>query len=173
MAPRNLVVLNQPVTELAIEEVARHVRDGSRRVHVVVPAIPPRHGLTYTEEEAHAVARRQLDRALRWFRNRGLRADGTIGDSSLLEATKDAVRVERFAGIIVVTRPVGPSRWIRMDLPSRMARAGIAGTCLVVDADASPDRSISADAGIDHRMSADPAEDGGRATDSIRTRRAS
>lgn len=130
---RSLVILNQPVSEVAIREVAANLRDVSRRIHVVVPAIPPRHGLTYTDGEAHAVARGQLDRALCWFPDRGLRVDGAIGDPRLLDATQDAVRGERFAEVILVTRPAGPSRWIKMDLPSRLERAGIRVTCLVVD----------------------------------------
>ncbi len=131
MDQRYLVVLNQPVGEVSLEQVAAHVPEGSCRIRVLVPAIPPRHGFTYTEGEAYAVARRQLDRALGWFHERGLQVDGAVGDPSPVETTRDAVREERFAKIILATPPAGLSRWFRMDLPSRLERSGISFTCLI------------------------------------------
>jgi len=173
MGTRSVVILNQPVTEEAVEEVAGYMRDDSCRIHVVVPAIPPRDAFTYTEEEAHAVARLQLDRALRWFRERGLRAGGTVGDPSLFEATRDAIREEAFAQIILVTRPAGLSRWIKMDLPSRLQRAGIAATCLVRDAEGSEDRGVVADAGLGYARLGELRKDDRQTSSGIRTRRAS
>lgn len=114
MEQRCLVVLNQPVSETALEEVATHVPEASG-IRVLVPASPPPHGLTYTEEQADTLARHALNRALAWFHERGFDADGAVGDPSVVDATRDAVRVARFEEIILVTSAAGPpggSGWI-------------------------------------------------------------
>lgn len=92
------------------------------RFHVVVPATPPRDQLTWTEGEAQEIASRRLEGALGWFRARGVEATGEVGDASPLAAVGDVLARERFDEVIVSTLPPGVSRWLKMDLPQRVAR---------------------------------------------------
>jgi hypothetical protein len=119
--PRYFVVANQtlgggPLAAKIKEAVAAEPCS----FHVIVPATPPTDHLSWTEGEAHAVARRRLDEALTWIRSLGAEADGEVGDANPLLAVEDALREEACDEIIVSTLPPGASRWLKMDLPHRM-----------------------------------------------------
>ena len=78
-----LVVANQT---LASDELLGHVREamggGPTRFHLVVPATPPREHLTWTEGSGHAIAERQLDRALTAFAAEGATVTGEVAAGS-------------------------------------------------------------------------------------------
>ncbi|HET9724065.1 MAG TPA: hypothetical protein VFR44_09520 [Actinomycetota bacterium] len=121
---RYLVVANQT---LAAGQLERSVRGcmaaGPCRFHIVVPATPPKDHLTWVEGDAMAIARERLDRALEWFHEIGAEVHGTVGDARPLLAIGDALRDQPFDEIILSTLPAGVSRWLRMDLPSRVRAA--------------------------------------------------
>lgn len=71
------------------------------RVHVIVPARPPRHSWTYTEGAAKAEARARLREILVWARARGFRASGEVGDSNPWVALADATRRRRYDSVVV------------------------------------------------------------------------
>jgi hypothetical protein len=116
-----LVVANQT---LGGKHLVRKVRDcaaaGPCRFHIVVPATPPSEHLTWTEGEAHLVARSRLDQALERFRAAGAEADGEVGDPRPIQAIRDALRDVAADQIILSTLPPGLSRWLRLDLPHRV-----------------------------------------------------
>jgi hypothetical protein len=118
---RCLIVANQTLGghELLAEVVARHESD-PREFHIVVPASHG-HG-TWTEGHAVAQARDALDHAIVHFRDAGLEVTGEVGDENPALAVGDALRREHFDEIIVSTLPLGPSRWMKRDLPKRLAR---------------------------------------------------
>jgi hypothetical protein len=120
---RFLIVGNQT---LGSEQLRAAVRErlaaGPCRFHVVVPATPPRDQFVWSEGEATTVARRRLDEALAWMDAEGAIGSGTVGDASPALAVADVVEQESFDEIIVSTLPSGLSRWIRQDLPHRLAR---------------------------------------------------
>jgi hypothetical protein len=121
---RFLIVGNQT---LASEELRAAVRErlaGEEpcRFSIVVPATPPREHLTWSEGEATTVARTHLDEALVWMDEAGATVTGTVGDASAALAVADALDRESFDEIIVSTLPSGLSRWVRQDLPHRLAR---------------------------------------------------
>jgi hypothetical protein len=119
---RYLVVANQT---LAADQLDRKVREclaaGPCAFHIVVPATPPREHLTWVEGDARAIARERLDRALAWFGALGAEVSGAVGDARPMLAIGDALREQRFDEIILSTLPAGASRWMRMDLPSRVS----------------------------------------------------
>jgi hypothetical protein len=121
---RYLIVANQT---LGAEQLSLKVREcqeaGPCTFHLLVPATPPDDHLTWVEGEAMAVARDRLDLALLWLRKVGVDVDGTIGDANPLLAIGDALRVAEFDHIILSTLPAGISRWLKMDLPSRVEAA--------------------------------------------------
>ena len=121
--PRYLVVANQTLGgEHLIERIRQCLAEGSCPFHIVVPATPPADHLTWTEGEARAIAQERLDRALTRFRELGAtEADGEVGDSNPILAIEDALRNGQFDEIILSTLPPGISRWLKLDLPSRVA----------------------------------------------------
>jgi GABA permease len=119
---RVLIVANQTVGSEALLEQLR--ARGSReacRLHVLVPATPPTEHLTWVEGEARAIAQRQLDGALLRFRGLGVEVTGEVGDGNPLLAIDDVLRRGEFDEIILSTFAPGISRWLRLDLPSRVA----------------------------------------------------
>jgi hypothetical protein len=123
-----LVVANQT---LASDELLGHVREamggGPTRFHLVVPATPPREHLTWTEGSGHAIAERQLDRALTALAAEGATVTGEVGDPNPSLAVDDAVLALRHDGvevdeIVVSTLPEGSSRWLKKGLPDRIRK---------------------------------------------------
>ena len=118
---RYLVVANQTLGgDHLMNKVRDYMAGGPCGFHVVVPASPPGDH-AWTEGEARALAQRRLDSALERFRELGAEADGSVGDSNPLLAIEDAVREQRFDEILLSTLPPGPSRWLKLDLPNRVA----------------------------------------------------
>ena len=54
----------------------------------------------------------------------GRPVDGLIGDPAPLTAIEDAINRETFDEIIISTLPTHLSRWLRLDLPSKVAASG-------------------------------------------------
>jgi len=118
---RYLIVANRTLTgpHLVSEAQARCAL-GPCEFHVVVPLNPAAEGMVWSEGQARAHARMHLDHALVHLRDAGLDVKGEIGDESPLRAVADALRNQEFDEIIVSTLPPGASRWLKLDLPSRL-----------------------------------------------------
>jgi hypothetical protein len=122
LVQRYLVVANQT---LGAETLAHRLRDlarhGPTSFFLVVPATPPRDHL-WTEGEARATARASLDAAMARFAGLDADLEGEVGDGNPMLAIDDAIRDHGpFAEIILSTLPPGASRWLRLDLPHRVA----------------------------------------------------
>ena len=79
----------------------------------------------WTDGEVIATARRKLQEGLDRFHDEGIIADGEIGDANPVYAVSTVIRREgpgAFTGIVLSTLPPGPSRWLHLDVPSRMRR---------------------------------------------------
>jgi hypothetical protein len=133
-----LVVANQTLGgEHLIQRVRQSLAEGPCRYHVVVPATPQEDLLTWTEGKSTATAQDRLDRALARFRELGAEADGEVGDKNPILAIEDALRRGTFDEIILSTLPPGISRWLKLDLPSRVAaRFDLPVTHLVAEPEA-------------------------------------
>lgn len=84
-------------------------------------------------EEARRRAELRLERMLEHIRAAGGEADGEVGSEDPLEAATAAVEASpQFDEIIVSTLPSGISRWLKMDLPSRIGRLTDAPVTTVV-----------------------------------------
>lgn len=118
---RYLVVANQTLgADQLYEKVRECMGAGPCSFRIVVPATPPSDHLTWTEGEASGLAADRLERALAWFGELGAEVDGQVGDASPILAIRDALRDDMFDEIILSTLPPGISRWLRIDLPSRV-----------------------------------------------------
>jgi hypothetical protein len=117
-----LIVANQTLCEPhLLEAVDERMAEQPCRFRVVVPAAHHHRG-TWTEDEDREAATERLDSLLATLQERGCEAVGEVGDISALDATLDALRDEPVDEIIVSTLPPGASRWLRMDLVSRLER---------------------------------------------------
>ena len=120
---RYLVVANQTLMSAELRAAVRE-RLGTPpcRFHVVVPATPPRDHFSWTEGAALVVARERLEEALAWMHSEGAISTGSIGDPDPVLAAVEALPRDRFDEIVVSTLPPGLSRWVRQDIPHRLAR---------------------------------------------------
>ena len=118
---RYLVVANRT---LASGPVLAAIRDANARepsrFHLLVPANPPGDH-AWTEGEARTAAAARLTDTLAILREEGIEADGEVGDPNPLLAIEDALREREVDGIILSTLPAGVSRWLKLDLPHRLA----------------------------------------------------
>lgn len=120
---RYLVVANQTLGGSALMAKLRELSaDGSASFHVVVPATHPSGKWTWTEGQATAMAKQRLEEALERFGSLGAEVTGAIGTERPMDAIRDALRGREVDEIVLSTLPPGPSRWLRQDLPSRVAR---------------------------------------------------
>ena len=118
-----LVVAHRTLVE---DHLLDHVRTlgaaGACRFHLVVPVQHPRDH-AWTDGEVEAAARRRLDEGLAAFRTAGAEVTGEIGDANPVYAAGAALRAQPdtdWAGIVVSTLPRGVSRWLRLDVVSRL-----------------------------------------------------
>jgi hypothetical protein len=121
---RFLVVANQTLAgEHLVKEIRERLSAGPCRFHVLVPATHPHDLAVWTEGEAVAIARRNLEQALETFRKLGAEATGEVGDEVPLGAIGDVLREQEFDEIILSTLPLGVSKWLGQDLVSRVERS--------------------------------------------------
>lgn len=133
---RHLIVANQTVGGAELEAHLRaRIAEGVTRFYVVVPATPPdleaaawastNDGAGDDDDDDAPPEHRSLFRLtsmLETLTALGGEAAGEVGDPDPVLAIRAVLEREDFDEIIVSTLPVGLSRWLRMDLPSRLAR---------------------------------------------------
>lgn len=121
-----LIVAHQTAGGKALrEEVERRSRLHDRTQFVLlVPATRIQHLFTWTEGESAAEARTRAQEAAELLRESGVRLmEERVGDPDPFVAVTREVRENPdYDGIILSTFPPGMSRWLRLDLPSRLER---------------------------------------------------
>ena len=122
---RILVVANRTAESPELLEAlkARAAKGDSPEFLLVVPASG--HGL---EKAADPDAARKhsgehLDHATQTFLSEGLKVETQLGDGDPVAAVQDAVNFGEFDEVIVSTLPARASKWLKMDLPTRVQRA--------------------------------------------------
>jgi hypothetical protein len=110
---RVLVVASQ--TASSPELIAAVQERGDAQATLLVPAAGP----GFAGREA---AQPRLEQALSDWRAAGLECRGVIGDQDPLEAVHEVWEPGRFDEVIVSTLPGQSSKWLRSDLPHRVAR---------------------------------------------------
>lgn len=139
---RYLIVANQT---LGGKELENHIRDRIEHSHgrfsVIVPMIEPefeanawipadpafgisgmRNGASEATEEARRRSHHRLDRILDKIRSLGGEVEGNVVGPDPLTAVEDILERETFDEVLVSTLPAGMSKWLKMDLPSRISR---------------------------------------------------
>jgi hypothetical protein len=129
--------LDSAILAAAIVERAGH---GPATFHVVVPATPIQHGLTWDEDEARAAARERLEAMLDRLREQALDATGEVGAPDPIEAVEDAIRGREIDEILLSTLPPGISRWLGQDVPTRL-KGSVPIPVVVLTAETAPSRT--------------------------------
>jgi hypothetical protein len=84
------------------------------------------HRIVDAEDQSEDAAQRVLALALPLLEEAaGGPVEGMVGDPEPLNAVQDAVNLQGFDEIIVSTLPVRVSRWLRLDLPSKIGGLGL------------------------------------------------
>jgi hypothetical protein len=69
----------------------------------------------------------------------GTRVEGIIGDPNPMNAVQDAVNLNGYDEIIISTLPARVSKWLRLDLPSKVAGLGLPVTTITAKERATAD----------------------------------
>lgn len=91
------------------EQAAREMEEYARRREALL-------------DEARRRAEDRLGQMINKIRSAGGEAEGEIGDTDPEAAIEHVLKDRSFDGIIVSTLPAGISRWLKMDLSSRVSR---------------------------------------------------
>lgn len=122
---RYLVVAHRTLGGDHLMDHLRSLREaGPCRFHLLVPEYHPGNHV-WSEEEVTMEARRRLHDGLEQLQEQGIIADGEIGDANPVYAIGTVLRREgpgAFDGIVLSTLPPGPSRWLNLDVPSRVKK---------------------------------------------------
>jgi hypothetical protein len=119
---RILVVANKTAESPELLEALK-ARGNGNSFYLVVPASGGS-GLQKAADPDAAAAETKphCEAALEKLRGAGLDVDGTVGDTDPLAAVQDALNFGQFDEVIVSTLPARASKWLKMDLPSRVER---------------------------------------------------
>ena len=125
---RVLVVANKTAaTPALLEAVCERAGRGPCTFTLLVPNTA--HGLHRVvdpEDQDRSEAETTLELALPLLSEAaGRRVEGLIGDPEPLSAIQDAVNIHGFDEIILSTLPTRVSRWLRLDLPHKVAGLGL------------------------------------------------
>jgi hypothetical protein len=130
---RVLVVAHRTAaTPALLHAVRERAARGPCAFTLLVPNIA--HGLhriVDAEDQSEDVAQSVLVRALPLLEEAaGGHVEGMVGDPEPLNAVQDAVNLRGFDEIIVSTLPVRVSRWLHLDLPSKIGGLGLPVTTI-------------------------------------------
>jgi hypothetical protein len=138
---RVLVVAHKTAaTQSLLDAVRERAQRGDCRFTLLVPNTT--HGLHKVvdpEDQGAGEARTVLDRALpRLSTAAGAPVEGIVGDADPLAAVHDALNLRGFDEVIVSTLSPRVSRWLKLDLPSKVAGMGLPVTTVTPKEAAAP-----------------------------------
>jgi predicted phosphoribosyltransferase len=95
---------------------------GPSDVTLLVPATPLPGRWTWEEGKARREAKRRMRAAASRLKRSGFAVRPVLGDFSAIEAIGDELRQRSYDEIVISTLPTGRSKWLKQDLPARVAR---------------------------------------------------
>jgi hypothetical protein len=126
-ARRVLIVANRTAaSDKLLEAVRQRAQAGPATFHLLVPATPRGlHRVVDPEVAGRQEAAAQLERALEHLREAaGGDVTGHVGDADPMAAISDALHERDADEIIISTLPRRLSRWVHLDLPSKVRGMG-------------------------------------------------
>ena len=119
-----LVVANKTAgSEELLTALRERAEQGSAEFHLVVPASPRGASWAFDMHAGHDAAEHDLDGALERLRALGLEVDGEVGDPDPVAAVSDSAHFGSYDEVIVSTLPKHLSKWLKLDLPHKVAHA--------------------------------------------------
>lgn len=126
-------------TEQLLEAVRGRAATGPAEFHLMMPATPQGlHRVVDPEDNGREEATARLGVALPLLSEAaGRPVTGEVGNHDPLGAVHDALHAAHYDEIIVSTLPKRMSRWLKVDLPSKIANFGLPVTLV------NPDRAVA------------------------------
>jgi len=133
---RVLVVAHKTAaTQPLLDAVRERAQRGPATFTLLVPN--PAHGLHKVvdpEDQQASEAQTVIDDAVPPLSEAaGAPVEGIVGDADPVAAVQDAINLRGFEEVIVSTLPVRLSRWLKLDLPSKVAGMGLPVTTVTPD----------------------------------------
>jgi hypothetical protein len=125
---RILVVANRTAaTPGLIAAVRERAAKGPASFTLLVPnTAHGLHKLVDPEDQGQSEAEQTLELAVPLLEEAaGGRVEGMVGDPEPLAAIQDAINIHGFDEIIISTLPTRVSRWLKLDLPSKVSGLGL------------------------------------------------
>jgi hypothetical protein len=125
---RVLVVAHKTAaTPALIEAVRERAQRSPAKFTLLVPN--PVHGLhtvVDAEDVEEGEGNQVLELAIPLLEEAaGDRVDGMVGDPSPMNAIQDAINIHGFDEVIISTLPARVSKWLKLDLPSKITGLGL------------------------------------------------
>jgi len=121
-----LLVAHQTAEQEELLDAARKLsdQDSHAKFTLLVPATPVGDLLSWEDGETKEVARRRAKSAVAALQRNGINVVGVrIGDSDPVMAVDDELHAgRRYDAVVISTLPAGLSRWVKMDVVSRLQR---------------------------------------------------
>ncbi len=142
---RVLVVAHKTAaTPALIEAVRERAARGPAKFTLLVPN--PAHGLEAILDSGNhdetTEAQQVLELAIPLLEEAaGASVDGMVGDSSPMNAIQDAINIHGFDEVIISTLPARVSKWLKLDLPSKVSGLGLPVTTVTAQERASAEAS--------------------------------
>ena len=133
---RVLVVAHKTAaTQPLLDAVRERAQRGPATFTLLVPN--PAHGLHKVvdpEDQQASEAQTVISEAIPALSEAaGAPVEGIVGDADPVAAVHDAINLRGFDEVIVSTLPVRLSRWLKLDLPSKVAGMGLPVTTVTPD----------------------------------------
>ena len=133
---RVLVVAHKTAaTQPLLDAVRERAQRGPATFTLLVPN--PAHGLHKVvdpEDQQASEAQTVISEAIPALSEAaGAPVEGIVGDADPVAAVHDALNLRGFDEVIVSTLPVRLSRWLKLDLPSKVAGMGLPVTTVTPD----------------------------------------
>jgi hypothetical protein len=114
-------------TQPLLDAVRERARRGDAAFTLLVPnATHGLHKVVDPEDQGGGEAQAVIDRALPALSEAaGAPVEGVVGDPDPIAAVHDAINLRGFDEVIVSTLPAKVSRWLKLDLPSKVTGMGL------------------------------------------------
>ena len=133
---RVLVVAHKTAATPALLDAVREraARGGAEFTLLVPNSAHGLHKVVDPEDQETSEANQVLELALPLLEQAaGGHVEGMIGDPNPLDAIQDAVNLHGFDEIIISTLPTRVSKWLKLDLPSKLSGLGLPLTTVTAE----------------------------------------
>jgi hypothetical protein len=125
---RVLIVAHKTAaTPALLEAVRARAAQGPATFTLLVPnAAHGLHALIDPEDQEHGEADQIIELAIPLLEDAaGGPVEGMVGDPTPMNAIQDAINVRGFDEVIISTLPARVSKWLKLDLPSKVGGLGL------------------------------------------------